>query len=35
MGSVAHLSKQVLVDLTELCPDMYKSPREKLATLVR
>ena len=34
MGSVAHLSKQVLVDLTELCPDMYKSPREQLATLV-
>ena len=34
MGSVVHLSKQVLVDLEELCPTLYKNPREKLATLV-
>jgi hypothetical protein len=34
MGSVVHLSKQVLTDLEELCPDLYKSPREKLSTLV-
>jgi hypothetical protein len=34
MGSVLHLSKQVLGDLEELCPDLYKNPREKLATLV-
>ena len=34
MGSVKHLSTQVLSDLEDLCPDLYKNPREKLATLV-
>ncbi len=34
MGSVAHLSKQVLKDLEELCSTLYKNQGEKLATLV-
>jgi hypothetical protein len=34
MGSVKHLSGRVLKDLEELCPDLYKNPRKKLATLV-
>jgi hypothetical protein len=34
MGSVKYLSAHVLADLEELCPALYKNPREKLATLV-
>lgn len=34
MGSVEYLSQQVLEDLEELCPALYKSPREKLSVLV-
>ena len=34
MGSVDYLSGHVLRDLEELCVDLYKSPREKRATLV-
>lgn len=34
MGSVAHLSQQVLNDREKLCPTLYKSPREKLSILV-
>jgi hypothetical protein len=34
MSSVQRLGERVLQDLSALCPDMYKNPREKLATLV-
>jgi hypothetical protein len=34
MSSIRHLSKQVLEDLERLCPEMKKSPREKLSLLV-
>lgn len=34
MGSVEYLSQRVLEDLEELCPALYKSPREKLSILV-
>lgn len=34
MTTVQHLSQRVWEDLGEFCPDLYKSPREKLATLV-
>jgi len=34
MSSIKHLAFQVEDDLTELCPFLYKNPREKLALLV-
>jgi hypothetical protein len=34
MGSVLHLSSCIHTDLLDLCPDLYKSPREKLSLMV-
>lgn len=34
MGTVKHLSRSLMEDLAELFPQMYKNPREKLATMV-
>ncbi len=34
MSSIKHLAYQVEEDLAELCPFLYKNPREKLAVLV-